>query len=147
MTATRDNPYGGFNFRVEIAGERVAGFQEVSGLGEEIQVLEYRDGSDTTNHVRKLPGLYGVNDVTLRRGLIGATDLWDWAKQARQGDMTARRNITIFLQDESQNSAVMVWALYSTFPRSWRLSSLNAQDGAIAIEELVLACEEIELIS
>ena len=35
---------------------------------------EYRNGNDKENHVRKVPGMHKVADVTLKRGIIGSTD-------------------------------------------------------------------------
>jgi len=48
MAVMRDRPYTGFNFLVDLGdgvtdGPR-AGFQEVSGLGMEVTVVEYRNG-------------------------------------------------------------------------------------------------------
>src|ERR1044072_4775485 len=81
MATFRDNPYGGFNFRVTAhrfcdAGAVRAGFQEVSGLGMESTVAEYRNGNDAENHVSKINTDYKVTDVTLKRGLAGATDFF-----------------------------------------------------------------------
>jgi hypothetical protein len=56
-TASRNDPYAGFNFLVEINGIPAAGFSECSGLATDTEVIEYREGSDPANTVRKLPGI------------------------------------------------------------------------------------------
>ena len=62
----RQVPYGAFNFLVRFDGsEAFGGFSDVSGLGTEITVAEYRNGNDPENHVRKIPGVHKVSDVTL----------------------------------------------------------------------------------
>ena len=53
--AGRIDPYKGFRFIVEIAGIQQAGFTECSGLGSQIEVVEYREGTEP-NQTRKLPG-------------------------------------------------------------------------------------------
>ena len=55
MAVTRNNPYSGFNFLVEIDGLVDAGFSEISGLGHEIAVIEYREGSDRRGAVLPPP--------------------------------------------------------------------------------------------
>ena len=56
-TATRIDPYRSFNFRVEIDRKTVASFSEVSGLAVDGDAVDYREGKDCANNVRKLLGL------------------------------------------------------------------------------------------
>ena len=88
MAIPRDNPYIAFNFLVNLGtgdtGSIQAGFQEVSGLNMEVNIADYRNGNEATNHVRKVIGMHSFGDVTLKRGLIGALDLWEWIR-ARAG--------------------------------------------------------------
>jgi phage tail-like protein len=148
MATERTNPYGTFNFLVDLStgdtGSIRAGFQEVSGLNVEVTSAEYRNGNEMVNHVRKINGIYKVGDVTLKRGLMGALDLYEWIKQVREGDQEARRNITIQLRDESGANTVMTWRLTNARPMRYTAPSLNAKGGTdVAIEELVLSCEDL----
>ena len=71
--AERITPYGAFNFVVNFdGGEEFGGFSDVSGIGTEVTVAEYRAGNDKENHVRKVAG-YKVSDVTLKRGMSAST--------------------------------------------------------------------------
>src|SRR5262249_29027587 len=69
MPVQRANPYGAYNFLVEIDSIVSAAFSEVEGLGLEIVYAEYRNGSDPANTVRKLPGLRKYTNITLKRGI------------------------------------------------------------------------------
>ena len=53
MERPNKNPYSAFNFVVSINGDTVAAFQEVSGLDSENTPIEYREGGDALNSVRK----------------------------------------------------------------------------------------------
>ena len=53
-TGQRVDPYGNFNFRVEIDGITRAAFSEVTGLDSTIESTDYREGGENTT-VRKLP--------------------------------------------------------------------------------------------
>jgi phage tail-like protein len=149
--ATRDNPYGAFNFMVKLgdAGgedEIAGGFSEVSGLVSEVQYADYRNGNDRENHVRKIPTLHKTGDVTLKRGVIGDLRLFDWLKAVREG-VPDPRTVVITLLDE-QRAAVCYWVLRHAQPKKWTGPTLHAGvAGAIAIEELQLVAEQIDFVS
>ncbi|MBN1608920.1 MAG: phage tail protein [Polyangiaceae bacterium] len=152
MAVERERPYSQFNFRVEIengpdAGSTRAGFQEVSGLGMEITIAEYRNGNELDNAPRKITGTYKVPDVTLKRGVIGDLEtLYQWIDQVRNGSQEALRTVTIQLQSEDRSGeAVQEWALRNARPTKYTGPTLSGKGTDVAIEELVLACERIEL--
>jgi phage tail-like protein len=150
MATERPNPYGTFNFLVDLGtGDTTsvkAGFQEVTGLNMEVTSADYRNGNEPKNHVRKINGIYKVGDITLKRGLMGALDLYQWIDQVRTGDLTAKRNITIQLRDEAGINTVMTWRLTNARPLKYTGPSLNAKTGTdVAIEELVLSCEDLTI--
>ena len=61
------NPYSAFNFTVTINGAVIAAFQEVSGLDSENTPIEYREGGDAFNTLRKLPGIEKYPNLTRKR--------------------------------------------------------------------------------
>lgn len=144
MAVRRNDPYGAFNFLVDLGDGSEAGFQEVSGLSHQIAVIEYREGSDRVNMLRKLPGLHRVSDVTLKRGLIGGLELYQWLLAARNGQPD-RRTVTIRLMSEDRSETVMTWKLIRAFPVRLTHGPLMAADSLVAMEELVLASEALEL--
>ncbi len=145
MAADRLVPYGAFNFAVEIDGIAVAGFSDVSGLNTEITISEYREGTYPLNHVLKVPGIHKVGDVTLKRGIIDSKEFWDWIKQVRQEGVRAQRNVSVILMDESHNE-VQRWNLRGVIPLKWTGPTLAAKGGGdVAMEDLVLSAEALEL--
>lgn len=143
--AERLSPYSAFNFLVEINGENIsAGFSEISGIGAEITLAEYREGTDKQNHVRKIPNMNKVSDVTLKRGIIKSKDLWDWVDLIRTKGWEGQRDVSITLMDESHENAVSKWVLQRAIPIKYTGPSLNAKGGTdVAMEELVLSAEGI----
>ena len=84
-------------------GETFGGFSDVSGIGTEITVAEYRNGNEKENHVRKVPGVHKVGDVTLKRGIVDSKSLWDWIKETRtERRRRQKKSVTITLHDEAQ---------------------------------------------
>lgn len=145
MPDDRQSPYSAFNFLVEFSdGDISGGFAEVTGLGVEITIAEYRNGDDKENHVRKIPNINKVSDVTLKRGIIKSGDLWDWINATRTSGWVAQRDVTITLQDEARENDVGRWSLRGTVPIKYTGPNLNAKGGTdVAMEELVLSAESI----
>jgi phage tail-like protein len=146
MATFRNNPYGAFNFLVSLGqGDEssiVAGFSDVSGLGTEINYAEYRNGNDKVNTARKVPNTFKQEDVTLKRGLIGSTDLFQWIKDVREGN-DGRRTVTITVLDEARNP-VSAFKLVNAQPKKWVGPTLAAKGGGeVAMEELHLTHEGV----
>ena len=149
MAIFRETPYSAFNFLVEIeAGqgqEVTAGFAEVSGLNAEVTIAEYRNGNAPSNYVTKVPGIHKAGDVTLKRGVIGATNLYEWLEQARAGSLEAKRNIVIKLLSEDRTDTVVSWKLRGVILSKWTGPTLTAKGGGdVAMEEMVLSVETVE---
>jgi len=149
MAVMRDRPYGQFNFLVDLGDGNTEGpdavFQECSPITTNLVVMEYRNGNDRENSVRKLTGLERVDDVTLRRGIIGSLKLYAWINDVRNGDVGAYRNVTISLQNEDHTAVVMTWKLLRARPAKWSSGPLNAKGTDVAMEELTLAYERLEV--
>lgn len=149
MAVLRDHPYAQFNFLVDLGtgetdGPR-AGFRECSQIGMSVDVIEYRNGNDKANNVRKLTGLTHVSDVTLRRGIIGSLDLYDWLDQVRNGDQSAVRTVTVQLISEDRTAIVQAWRLFGARIVKHVSGPFDAQCSDVAIEELTLAYERLAL--
>lgn len=138
----RTDPYGAFNFLVEVDGVTVAGFSEVGGLSTETDVVEYRTG-DTDVTVTKVPGLKKFTNISLKRGFTASDDLWKWRKSVLDG-VTERHSGTIQLLNEARETAVK-WTFREGWPSKWEGPSFNAKTSEVAIETLEIACEGVEM--
>lgn len=151
MATQRDNPYGAFNFIVSLGGGQgdgsegsvVGGFSDASGLDTDITYAEYRNGNERFNTMRKVPNTHKVSDVTLKRGLVGSTDLFEWMKGVRDGKADPR-NVTIFMLDEAR-STVVTYTLRNAQPKKYTGPTLAAKGGEVAMEELAFVHEGLEM--
>lgn len=150
MATLRENPYSAFNFIVTLGGEQgdgqcnvVGGFSDVSGLGTDIHYAEYRNGNEKVNTVRKIPGSFKVDDIVLKRGLVGSQDLFKWLSEVAEGRHDPR-TVTIELHDEAHKK-VASWVLTRAQPKKWTGPTLGAKGGGeVAMEELHLCHEGIK---
>ncbi|MBP8214525.1 MAG: phage tail protein [Propionivibrio sp.] len=149
MAVLRERPYVQFNFLVDLGDGNTegpeAGFQEVSGIGMEVTVAEYRNGNERENAVRKITGLNKTTDVTLKRGVIGSLKLYQWLNDIRNGNQNALRTVTIQLQNEDHSSVVQTWKLMRARIIKHTSGPMNARGTDVAMEELVLAYERLEM--
>lgn len=152
MAEPREFPYPNFAFRVKIGNDDenaiLAGFQEVSGLGMEVAVSEYRAGNSRENVPIKVMGLGKTADVTLKRGVIGTVNLFEWLKAVRDGDRSQEqyfKTVVVKLMAEDRSTAVLEWQLRNVRPMKYTAPSLNGKSSDIAVEELVLSAENIEM--
>ena len=149
MAVLRDRPYAKFNFLVDLGtGDTSgpeAGFQECSPIATSVDVIEYRNGNDRANEVRKLTGLARYPDVTLRRGVIGSLDLYEWLNDIRNGNVNAVRNVIVQLQNEEHSAVVQSWKLVRARIIKHTSGPLNAKGTDVAMEEMTLAYERLEL--
>ena len=149
MAIQRDRPYVQFNFLVDL-GDGVtegpaAGFQELSGIGMEVTVSEYRTGNAKENSVMKITGMNKSTDVTMKRGVIGSLNLYNWLNQIRNGDQSALRQVVIQLQNEDHTAVVQTWKLKNARIIKHTSGPFNAKGTDVAMEELVLAYERLEM--
>jgi len=129
MASARPRPYLQFKFVVDL-GEKHgphAGFREFS-------------------HVEKITGLNKATDVTMKRGVISSSTLEDWLNQIRKSPKRAQRTVRVALKDD-RHRIVRTWTLLGARIIKHVSPPLNAKGTDVAIDELVLQCERIEVSS
>jgi phage tail-like protein len=125
------DPYGAFRFRVEILGVQVGGFTEVSGLEREVQVEDFREGG-LNDFTHKLATVTKYPNLTLKRGLADAMELWAWHQDVVNGKID-RRQLTIVLVDTAGRDTWR-WIFEKAYPVKWSGASLNASTSAVLVE-------------
>lgn len=140
--SARNDPYGAFNFLVEIAGVVQAGFTECTGLSSETDVIEYREGSEPSR-LRKLPGLTRYSNLQLRHGMTSNRDLWNWRTAIVDGQID-RRAVVVILMDEARQPVVR-FQLREAWPCKWVGPALKAKGSEVAIETLELTHEGLTI--
>jgi phage tail-like protein len=144
MAVERDRPYVQFNFEVEM-GDIRAGFQECSNIGMEVTVAEYRTGDMKENTVQKITGMNKSTDVTLKRGVMGKLDTYRWLHEIRNGNQKAFRTVLIHMKSEDHTQVVLTWKLHRARIIKLVNGPLNARGTDVAMEELTLAYERLEM--
>jgi phage tail-like protein len=130
------DPYKVFRFVVEINGTRAGGFSEVTGLEVRTEVDEYREGG-VNDYVHKIAKETRYPNLTLKRGITDATDLWEWHQQIVSGDIQ-RKTISVVLLD-SLGDEKWRWVFRDAYPVKWNGTDLNATGNTVAVESVEFA--------
>ncbi len=142
-------PFTTFNFSVEInapdVSQRVcnAAFSDCDGLEMTMDVKTIREGGNNGKQIR-LTGPMNFGQLTLKRGLTENFDLWTWVEKVMENPaLRADAEVVLLAADGQTERARFV--LSRCVPVKLKAPTLNAKDGAVAIEELQLAYESLSL--
>jgi phage tail-like protein len=130
------DPYFGFRFRVEILGLQVGGFSQVSGLDREIQLEDFREGG-LNDYTHKLVTVTKYQNLSLKRGICDAVDLWQWHQDVINGKIE-RRQINVVLTDAEGNPQWR-WVFEKAYPVKWSGAELNASTSTVFVESVEFA--------
>ncbi|OPX86534.1 MAG: T4-like virus tail tube protein gp19 [Pelotomaculum sp. PtaB.Bin104] len=143
-TGQRKDPLRNFRFRIEIDGIQQAGFSEVSGFDNTVDVIDYREGTDPT-HVRKLSGLTKYGNITLKWGITDSMEIYNWHKAVVDGNVQ-RKNISIIAVDEAGSDKAR-WEIVNAWPTKYDPPDFNAKGNDVAIETLEIVHEGMTRVS
>jgi phage tail-like protein len=131
-------PLPAFYFQVTFMDEDTA-FQDVSGIGTQIETEEYREGG-SDNFVYHLPKSVKFSNLVLKRGISSASSslaVWCDSLFNSQFAEIETRDLSVLLLDES-GSAVRTWHFIGAYPVNWKIDSFNSTKNEVAIEEIEL---------
>ena len=145
----RFDPYKNFKFRVKWDGRFVAGISSVSPLIRRTEVVQHREGGDSSSS-RKSPGRTAYDPITLERGVTQDLEFEAWANKVWNfgAGLGAEVSLKDFRKDirlELYNQAGQLVLAYNIF-RCWvseyqALPELDADSAAVAIQLIVLQNE------
>lgn len=126
------------------------GFQEVTGLEVEMDVSDYEEGGRNDAVIRRI-GRAKFQPLVCKRGMFGPvegdaeSELWQWFQDIVAGVRPVRRyDGTVLVHDQAGNT-MAAWRFQRALPMKIVGPQLNAKTGEIAIEELHLAHEGLQL--
>jgi len=134
-------PLPKFNFQVKFASNSVSIlFQEVSGLENEFNTIEFRNNNSKLFSTVKMPGIVKYGNVTLKKGIFKKNNtFWDWYNKIKMNTIKLE-NVIIQLLDENGNPR-MTWTLENAWPTKISGTDLKSSGNEVAVETIELAHE------
>lgn len=143
----KEDPLVSAWFGIEFQGQVAGAFRECTGLGSENEVVEYKaSGPKGEFIIKKVPGRMKWNNITLKRGITDAMDMWQWRKLVEDGKIDdARKNgsIVMFNQEASE---IARWNFVNAWPSKITGPAANASNNEVGIEELEITHEGYERV-
>jgi phage tail-like protein len=119
-------------------------FQDVRGLGGELELLAYPEGG-VGGFVHQLPVRHSWTRLSLRRGLVPDPGLWSWYSAGLSQSLGARRDGSVWLLGANGQPAIS-WTFRAGLATKWSGPELSAMQGAIAVEGLEIAHQGIDQV-
>ena len=138
-------PMRKFRFEVDL-GTNMKGiaFQEVSGLDEDNQVIEYRKTNSPLFSTEKMPAITKYRNITLKRGVFVNDDsFWKWHQEMMMNTIK-RRTVLIKLLDEA-GAVTMQWELQNAWPTKITSTDLKSDGKEVSIDSIEIAHEQITI--
>ena len=141
-----------FRFRVALydgEGGRLlcrGAFSEVSGLEATMAPKTLREGGRNWGEVQ-LAGPTSFAPVILKRGITEVADLWNWFDvSTRQSNHALRLSGTIDVyHPQDPDKQLLRWRITNALPTRFKGPDLSSTASQVAIEELQLVHEGLEL--
>ena len=145
-------PFTAFNFAIEIEVPGItneacsAAFSECDGLEMTMDAKMIREGGNNTQQIR-LTGAINYGTLTLKRGMTANFDLWKWFAtlyEPNKGGLRGTAKVVLFAPDGQTERVRFV--LSECLPVKLKAPPLNGKDGMVAIEELQVAYESMQMV-
>ena len=120
-----------FSFSVQFGDGLIGSFDEASGLTSDTNVVDYREGH-----------------VTLRHGsFAGDAEVLKMLREFAAAIVNPAKRCVTIRQLDPNGAARMTWTLNNAWPVKFTGPELNAEGNEVAIEELVLTHEGLEILT
>jgi phage tail-like protein len=144
-----DRPFTTFNFLVELVygdnGQPIcnAEFSEVSGLEINLEPKTLREGGNNRRPIH-LVGQISYGQMTLKRGMTTDFGLWEWFETVQRDDgLGVRASGEVVMKAADGVTDQVRWVLSGCLPIKLKVPTLDAKEGAVAIEEMQIAYETL----
>lgn len=147
------SPYTAFRFQVELSlAQSVPGinglvcrgaFSECDGLEMTMEPKAIREGGNNQEQLH-LIGPISYGQLTLKRGMTGNRDLWNWFSAVGRTGRQSTANGKVVIADATGKPS-LTFVLENCLPVKLRGPSLNGKDGQIAIEEMQLVYSRLSI--
>jgi phage tail-like protein len=142
MAEDTTNSIYAYKYLFEVTAKNIkGGFSTVSGLSDEIEVVDMRDGTDPFQ-IRKIRGTRQGGSLTLGRGILkNRRDFFTWFKAVRDGAMPYVENMEIGINNVAESRSIVDVTFFGGWPYKYEIQDLDAKTSDLAVETLSIAHE------
>ena len=134
-------PTTAFCFKVAFAGstEVDQAFQEVRGIGAELETEEVAEGGEN-RFVHRLPKTIKHPLLELKRGIAPQTSaLVGWCKSVLEFGKAIETKAIVVLLLDPDGKPLLSWQFSDAYPVKWEISDFNSMKNEVTIETISLS--------
>lgn len=141
LKSTQEEYINFSNFKVTLEGLKWQSFQNVEGLGVDIEDVPHQGEK---NLILNRPGRFQPRNITLTRRFTKDREIYNWLKALKQGKQDRKAGSIILLDDE--DNEVVRFNFFGAWVKAWGIEvAKDSQGGSILIEHFVLSVSDIEI--
>jgi phage tail-like protein len=141
----QEYPLPRFQYQVDWGGAKLT-FTEVTGLDQQVEVIEYRHSDSKDFSKIKMPGMRKFSNITMKRGKFeNDFDYNTWMAEISNDRVGGRRDVTVRLMNE-KHEPVAAWTAVRCFPTKITAPDLKSDANEVAIETIEIAHEGLTLM-
>ncbi|MGI6778044.1 MAG: phage tail protein [Acetivibrionales bacterium] len=138
-----NDPMSNFLFRVIIGPELRGNFARVSGLENEIEFEEYREGG-VNDGVYYFPTNIRHSRLILERGVMNLNPMEAWYSAVLSGVMIRYSGMIMLIN--SFGIPMKIWAFKDAYPVKYVGPELNAQSSEVAVTRMEIIHGGLEVV-
>lgn len=138
-----DYPLPAFYFNVTFSekSDEDAAFQDVAGIGAQIETESYSEGGEN-RFIYQLPKSVKHPNLVLKRGIVSCSSpLIDWCKSVLENGFNepiVTKLVHVMLLN-ADGRPVRQWSFDDAYPVNWEVESFNATKNEVALEKIELS--------
>lgn len=132
-------------FALTADGVAIASFSEMSGIAQELNVVEHRESTDDGVRIMKCKGETKLNELKFKAALTTDRHMEGWMELAESNIDMARKSVSLVMYD-STNNPVARYYLENTWPVKCVISPLRAGGNDVMQQEWTLTFESIQRV-
>jgi phage tail-like protein len=144
LSGANDYPPSAFYFKVVFGstlGLFDTSFQEVSGIGAEIEIETVTEGGEN-RYQHHLPKGVKHPNLELKRGIASmSSPLVIWCRSVMEMDFMVpivAQPLSVYLMNEDK-LPIRAWSFANAYPVKWEVESFSSTKNEVAIEKIVLS--------
>lgn len=138
------DPAPTYRYFVEVENELAGTFVECSGIAAKREVLEIREGG-LNSYTHKLPGRISYGTLTLKKGVMYSSDMWNWFQAGAVDYAVKRTSMTIVHYSAYLFAPARWYNVMDVYPVSWNVTDFSAESNSYSVDSLEVAFSYIEV--
>ncbi len=142
-----ESPIAASRFGLSVDGVNIASFSELQGITTKVDVIEFRESTETGVRIVKIPGATAPEgEVKFKMAMGSNLEMNLWLEAAQAGKMEEARKSCSLVMYDAENKPVARFYLENAWPSKCVLSPMRAGGNDVLQQEWSIVFETIQRV-